>query len=97
VFVVSHVSVVGVATEEVVEVDDPVMLLLEVFVLVAVDVVLVVCDIKLIAAYAPAPAIITIITTTMTIVPTREIPSLLLKRFILFFQAAFEDTHISIA
>ncbi len=92
-------SVVGVAAEEEEEVDDSVtLLMLDVFVLVTVDVVLVVvCDIKLIAAYAPPAAIITMITTTMTIVPTREIPSLLLKRFILFFQAAFEDTHISIA
>ncbi len=86
-FVVSHVSVDGVVAEEE---DDELVRLVDVFVLVVdvvgVDVVLVVvCDIKLIAAYAPPAAIITMITTTMTIVPTREIPSLLLKRFILFF------------
>lgn len=85
-FVVSHVSVDGVVAEEE---DDELVRLVDVFVLVVdvvgVDVVLVVCDIKLIAAYAPPAAIITMITTTMTIVPTREIPSLFLKRFIMFF------------
>jgi hypothetical protein len=84
VFVVSHVSVVGVVPvvdEELVRPVDVLVLVVEV---VAVVVELV-WDIKLIVAYAPPAAIITMTTTTITIVPAREIPNLLLKRFIPFF------------